>query len=336
MDSPGPELAFGLPTCGYIPVDRHCRQDDERTTHRRRATHHFFECDSSKQGAVATSSWLLLPFFPFLGVRAQFKTVEKAASEDSITIRETWDISAPSPSSNTACKEKQIHGFHLRGTSLMHMPASGNRGQPFTIRKIPHDRLKDTECTSVCCFTIYHQFVKACSSQVKASNANPPTTLNVYRNSYHPTLRVRDLHLPMLDSASLQTFRTAPDRTSSNVRDTFTKLCGIEILVATECSLDHVTRDVPKPVESVERAAVIAVQSAEEKSRVAASYASAYPQAQVSLNVPLFCITCKLPCGKIVMRIGIMSTFTMRTPFSLIIQLVVFPVMPITALCARW
>lgn len=80
----------------------------------------------------------------------------------------------------------------------------------------------------------------------------------------------------MLDPTSLQTLRTAPDCTSAYAGDTPTQLISIKILV-TEGSLLHVVWNGPESVESVERTAIVAVQCAEKKSRLAIYFTLAHP-----------------------------------------------------------
>lgn len=69
----------------------------------------------------------------------------------------------------------------------------------------------------------------------------------------------------MLNPTFLQTLGIAFDRTSSDIRNTFTKICSVEILIA-KPSFNYTAWETPNSVESVESPTIVAIQRAEKKS----------------------------------------------------------------------
>ena len=69
----------------------------------------------------------------------------------------------------------------------------------------------------------------------------------------------------MLNPTSLHALRATPDRTSTDIWDAFTEGFSVKTFIAAERSVDHVARNRPESIESVEGSTIIAVQRAKKQ-----------------------------------------------------------------------
>ena len=69
----------------------------------------------------------------------------------------------------------------------------------------------------------------------------------------------------MLNPTSLHALRATPDCTSTDIWDAFTEGSSVKTFIAAERSVDHVARNRPESIESVEGSTIIAVQRAKKQ-----------------------------------------------------------------------